>query len=136
MGMVILAFFLFIFIILPLILNLMEIKACQATKERLRNAAELSTSEMILELDTRELSLGQLIFNDAFKAAYLNRLNEKITQLNEQETVESLRMEVVQTPVGMGLMVTFKAMYVPKFVQYDFYKRYLEVEYVYEFPVM
>lgn len=136
LGMVIIAFFIFIVVILPLVLNLMEINACRGTKERLRNAAELATSEMVLELDPLSLSKGELLFQDSFKKAYLECINEKINLLNEQEKVAFLHMEVIHTEVGLGLLVRFKAMYLPKFVHYDFYRRYLEVEYIYEFPVI
>lgn len=135
-GVMLIAFMFFIFILLPLILNVCEIKSAQESIERARLAAELSASEMVLELNAERLSEGKFEWDSDFEKKFFFQIQEKFKDLNIKGEIESLSLRGQFTEEKPSLKIYFKWQYVPIFLKNNFYQRYLEVHYVYEFPIL
>lgn len=135
-GLILVVFVFFICVLLPLVLNFMEIKSAQETLERARLAADLSASEMILTLNPKSLSEGHSVWASDVQEIYLKHITEKFTALNIEGHIESLQLTSDFTGKTPCLKIYFKWQYVPVFLKNDFYKRYMEVHYRYEFPIL
>lgn len=64
-GMVITAFFLMFFVVVPLFQMAMEIRYMETLQNRVRTASELACTDMLSEMSTPALSRGELKTNDS-----------------------------------------------------------------------
>lgn len=131
-GIVIVAFYLFLVILLPISLVIQELTVYYHSNGAVKMATELSMFDLVLQLNQEAMSRGDLVFDHDLRSEFIQSFNSNQDLLVD---IENLSIQKMERNSRASLCVSFEYNYVTKVIMKDKLSKLVHVYLEYELPL-
>ena len=131
-GIVIVAFYLFLVILLPISLVIQELTVYYHSNGAVKMATELSMFDLVLQLNQEAMSRGDLVFDHDLRSEFIQSFNSNQDLLVD---IENLSIQKMERNGRASLCVSFEYNYVTKVIMKDKLSKLVHVYLEYELPL-
>ncbi len=135
-GLVIVTFFVFLLVLLPLNLFVQELNVYKVMNHQVQVATEMSCFDAVLRLDAVAMSEEKFALDSLFVEWFEAEIIKRMTSATESELIfEQLEASLVTDRQPNRLYVKFKYLYETRFIFKDHLSKWVDVELSYELPL-
>ncbi len=134
-GFVIFIFFLVLFVIFPLQVMALEMKAFDVQNQKVVLASELAAIDLVLDLSPEALSEGALGWRNALVNSYEVLLRRKLDHLTCEILPENIEVNWNPEERIPALEIRYTYIYTSQLMRYPELSKEMKVEFQYELPM-